>query len=428
MRRIHVEDVRDHNRSVILALVFRRPRLSRSEIASISGLTEAAVSRITRKLIDSGLIVECAAAMPGSGPGRRTIGLEAAAGGGAVLGICLTLFESCVELVNLRGEVVSRRSLEDQLRLPAEDAVQSIATEARAIIADTPRVLGGCVVVAGAIDHSRCMVTAGSLPSLVGMPLGSFLTEQLGIPIVCENLGNALNLADKDKRVGSEPEGASLLVHVAIGLGMSLVMNGRPHRHEGDERAFGHIPVSGATATCFCGRIGCLNTLAAGSGLLSQCPDWRTGPSSGSTAEMTDAQALSTLVDAALDGDAELGQVFFNAGKVLGRHLATMCIAPSPRSVTVAGPVAQVPAYQQGVRDGLEQVLSHAGAPLPALRISEVSYVAATRSYAIEEFLLNSPIYLEDSTGEMENRPAAPQTVSKTKTKVQPQAAAQSRA
>lgn len=395
MRKRHVQDVRDHNRSMVLGLVSRLPGLSRSEIAAASGLTEAAVSRITRKLINSGLLLECTAAAPATGLGRRNVGLELSPGGGAVLGFCLTLFEASVELANLRGELIARRSLADHVRLPPKEAMPAIAEEARALIDLAPNVLGAGVVIAGAMQHAQGILNASSLPSLVGTPLRPVLSERLGVPVVCENLGNALNMADKSDGGDAETNGATVLVHVAIGLGMSLVIDGRPHRHDGDERALGHLPVPGATALCFCGRSGCLNTLAAGTGILSRRATGRARTDSQALARLTDSQGLSDLVDAACHGDPDLEQVFAEAGEVLGRHLVTLCIAAAPRRITLAGPVAQVPAYQKGVQRGLDAASAHAGAPLPRLCVSRISYAAATRAFSIEEFLINSPIRIE---------------------------------
>ena len=49
---------RAFNRAAILQLLRRRKFLSRSELARWSGLSQASVSRITKELIEEGLLVE----------------------------------------------------------------------------------------------------------------------------------------------------------------------------------------------------------------------------------------------------------------------------------------------------------------------------------------------------------------------------------
>ena len=63
--------------------------VSRTEIASRIGLTAGTISRITRPLIDAGLVRELLEVQSGSsaGPGRRSVPLDIDPRGGQVLGI-----------------------------------------------------------------------------------------------------------------------------------------------------------------------------------------------------------------------------------------------------------------------------------------------------------------------------------------------------
>ncbi|WP_108661013.1 ROK family transcriptional regulator [Acuticoccus kandeliae] len=393
MQKRNVQSVRDHNRSLILRLLHRRPGLSRSELVTLVGLTDAAVSRITREMIDAGLIVEGVATAVGSGPGRRHVGLALAPGGATVLAACLTLFETCLSLVDLSGNVIAERSLSDHMALPADQIAEAIANEALELVSSDSKVLGLGVVVAGALDHERGLLRAASMPALVGTPFRPLLEARLKIPVQVDNLGNALNMADLGDRTGVPHKGTTMLVHVAVGLGASLVIDGRPHRHGGDERLLGHIPVVGATGLCHCGQTGCLNTLVSGYGILTRLSGGHRPKSTASRAE--DADRLSAIIRAAREGDAALNALFLEAGEVLGRHLFPVSVAAAPDRLTLAGPMAQIPAYAEGVRHGLDAAFGRAGVVPPPVRISRIGYADASRIFALEEFLLNSPIEMK---------------------------------
>ncbi len=393
MHKRNVQSIRDHNRSLILRLLHRRPGLSRSELVTLVGLTDAAVSRITREMIDAGLIAEGTATAVGSGPGRRHVGLALAPGGATVLAACLTLFETCLSLVDLSGNVLEERSLSNHMALPADEIAEAIASEALEIVSPAVKVLGLGVVVAGALDHERGLLRAASLPSLIGTPFRPLLEERLKIPVHVDNLGNALNLADSGDLAGVPQKGTTMLVHVAVGLGASLVIDGRPHRHGGDERLLGHIPVVGATGMCRCGKSGCLDTLVSGSGILSRLAGGHRPKSVARPAE--DAERLASVIRAAREGDVALNALFREAGEVLGRHLFPVSVVSAPDRLTLAGPMVQVPAYEEGVRYGLEAAFGRACVVPPPVRISRIGYADASRIFALEEFLLNSPIEIK---------------------------------
>ena len=72
------QDQGAQNRNRVLAEVLRRPGLLRTDIGRTVVLNVASVSRITRDLIDSGLISEKDAFGPKGRPGRRFVGLNRA--------------------------------------------------------------------------------------------------------------------------------------------------------------------------------------------------------------------------------------------------------------------------------------------------------------------------------------------------------------
>ena len=69
-------DVRAVNRSAVLTQIAKHRLLSRRALADRTGLTAAAISRISRELIDAGIVSESDELDVASGPGRRTRALQ----------------------------------------------------------------------------------------------------------------------------------------------------------------------------------------------------------------------------------------------------------------------------------------------------------------------------------------------------------------
>ena len=101
---------RANRRRVLAELVFRGP-VSRSAIAERTGLTNASVSRITRDLIEAGLVMERASVVNPNRPGRRFVELDIDGSGGYVLGIGLNVFQQSVTLADLKNNRIDRIDL-----------------------------------------------------------------------------------------------------------------------------------------------------------------------------------------------------------------------------------------------------------------------------------------------------------------------------
>ncbi|MEP9348574.1 ROK family transcriptional regulator [Xanthobacter sp. KR7-225] len=389
---VGVQILRSNNRTHIVREVARQSGISRSEIAKRINLTEAAVSRISRDLIDQGLIREVGEIVV-SRPGRRHIGLELNPGGAYVLSACLAISEQTLSLVNLAGEAIRTEPLAEVLNLDGEAVVGYIADQSRKILraARLPRerVLGMGVVTAGAVDHGRGTVLVSSIKSLTALSVGPALEQALGIPVRIETIGNAINSAEAYHRKDSAPgqPAVEMLVHIALGLGASVMIDGRPYRSTQDERLLGHTPVPGSSRRCGCGAIGCLTTLASGHALLRQLSVEHAMPPTDGDDVSREMTAIVNAVRRANEGDPAWASLFHDAGMALGLQLAPASSVMPPQRVTLAGPMPQARAYVDGVRAGLMETYGRVHQVAPEVHVSQTGYTRAAEIFALAEFL-----------------------------------------
>ncbi len=396
----HLRTIRDHNRGSILRCIDSNPSISRSEITSRVGLTDAAVSRITRELIDAGLVNEGEEIIDNTRPGRRQVGLSINPDGAFILSACLTLFEKRLSLINIAGDVVAKTDLSDLTKFSSDAIVGELGKRARTLIANArvpkARLLGFGVVAAGSIDHGLGLLKAGSIEKLIGLPLRPLIENEFKIPVRLENVGHALNVAESRNNPAAERRSTVLLVHIAMGLGASLVIDGRPHRSDQDERMIGHILVPGASDPCLCGARGCLNTLVSGFAILNRLSgSVITTRSSAPSAAHYDPRALSKTIARANKEERALQALFHEAGLVLGQNLFAVSAAVSPDQIMLAGPVPQVASFASGVMHGMSVNYGRTRLRPPPLHVSHIDYARATELFALDEFLFNLPLRMK---------------------------------
>ena len=99
-------DLRRHNRDAVLGLIKTHGAISRTGIAQRIGLTNAAVSRICKELMDVGLIEEGERVVHKGHAGRRQVALQLSAHGAFVLGIAVTLNAREIVIGNGRGDII----------------------------------------------------------------------------------------------------------------------------------------------------------------------------------------------------------------------------------------------------------------------------------------------------------------------------------
>lgn len=386
-----LRSIRDRNRRQILRCIEQSPGISRKEMTTRLQLTDAGVSRICREVIDCGIVIEDFQDSSNGRPGRRHVGLRLQPTGAYVLGACLTAFDKSIALVDLAGSQIDHIALPENDFSDFDTLVGRIITDTQSLIKrnGTPahRILGMAAVTAGSVSHATGTVKRCSLSALSRMPLASALQRALGFPVHLETIGNALNVAHFRTQGKFSEKEATLLVHVAFGMGASWIIGGKPFRSEYDERTIAHMPIDSVK-----GRDRTLLTATSGYAIVCQLKGVRAEDAQEDFATIFEPSQLMQAVNAAHDGDEDIQAIFYKSGRMLGENLFSASASIPPDHITLAGPVSQVAAYQDGVRLGIEDSFRKSGTPVPKISFSSIDYLRATELFALEEFLFHTPL------------------------------------
>ncbi|MFP8943316.1 ROK family protein [Streptomyces fenghuangensis] len=257
--------LRGHNAALVLDLLRAAGEAgaSRPELAEATGLTPQAVSKITARLREAGLVAQ-AGRRPSTGGKPRTLWRLVRDARHAV-GLHLERDEITAVLVDLPGGVVAAHRAPFDLGAPREAVLDAVAGAVRALPvgAGRGRPLGVGVACPGPLDHRTGVLRrVTGFPRWDGHPLRETLSRRLGLPVALDKDTNAaaLGLALCG---GQGAAGASFAyLHLGTGLGAGLVLGGALYRGTRTGAGeFGHQVVLLDGPECGCGDRGCLEAL-----------------------------------------------------------------------------------------------------------------------------------------------------------------------
>lgn len=380
--------VRRHNRGLVLRRVFETGAISRTQLAADSNLTGAAISRITRELLNFGLLQEGTLITDNSRPGRKSIELNLPASGVYVVGVGAGAYEQWVRISTIGGDILARRALK-LIGLGGDDAIHTIVDAVDELLRmrelKGAKLIGCGVAVAGVVDPIRGELINSSNFGWRHIPIAKTLKKALGMPIRVESLHHALNLAEVALGQSTGLKNI-LLVNAALGIGASIFVNGSLLRGKSTSAGqIGHMIVDGNGEVCTCGRRGCLDTVASGHAVLTHLGHIpkRAHPEEHRS---EDAQLLKRAMDAAHRGDEAATAAFKGAGRELGKALLAIKMVTDPECIVIAGPLAQINYYILGVREALESNAA-TGEALPKLIVSNQQMDAAGAWLALESLV-----------------------------------------
>ncbi|MFF7311832.1 ROK family protein [Streptomyces sp. NPDC008137] len=224
-------------RSVAIEVLVHGP-LSRTELARRLGLSPGSLTRLTKPLIESNLLVEAAeAGAPAeTRQGRPSQPLDIVADSGSFLGFKITEDTVYCVVTTLRSHIVARHDRPLTTHDPAgvADVLGAMTAE---LAAEHPR-LAGIGIGVGGFVRDRAVV--GESPFLLwrDVPLGELVEERTGLPVVVENDVAALVEAETWFGAGRGLDRFAVLT-IGAGIGYGLVLGGKRVSCAEEDRGFG---------------------------------------------------------------------------------------------------------------------------------------------------------------------------------------------
>lgn len=225
-------------RSVAIEVLVHGP-LSRTELARRLDLSAGSLTRLTKPLIESGLLIE----VPETGAsaevrtGRPSQPLDVVVESRSFIGFKITDDMVYGVVTTLRSDIVARHDRPLVTHDPAEVADLLAEMTGELARAHGSR-LAGIGIGVGGLVRRRAVVGESPFLHWRDVPLAELVEERTGLPVVLENDVAALVEAETWFGAGRGLERFVVLT-IGAGLGYGLVLGGRRVPYAEEDRGFG---------------------------------------------------------------------------------------------------------------------------------------------------------------------------------------------
>ena len=382
--------------AVVLEILVHGPR-PRTQLAERLGLSGPSLTRITKPLLESGLLVE-RAALAVSGSGRPSVPLDLDPDAHHFVGVKLTHDRLFVVVTDQRGEVLNER---DE-RLPDRSPDAVVEQIARVVGGardrdDRIRALG--VTVGGQVVD-RAVVRHAPFLGWDDVPLAGLLTSASGLPTWVENDVRALTRAELWFGEGRGLRSFAL-VTIGAGVGLGLVAAGEvlggAHSSAG---SVGHqrvvVPAAARIVSAAAAPTAAVPAAAApapstpaaapvpAAAPLPTC-DLGHHDCAGAFLTVTAVEAAAAraldrpvgyddLLDLAAAGDEEARVVVDAAADVLGQLIAGVLNVLDPEAVLLSGEGVRLATVAAAAVDRAVAGGTHPSTPAPRLVVQEFRF------------------------------------------------------
>lgn len=266
MKKANSQQTKVHNRLLILKTIYNNARISRADIARVTGLNRATVSDAVAELMKDGVVAEVG--IGSSAAGKPPILLSMVDDARYLIGVDLAESEFRGAVINLRGKIIHRLNLAINGR-DGDAALASVYSLLDKLIplAEGP-ILGIGIGTPGLINTRQRIVRNAVNLDWHDLPLGDLLDERYKMPVHIANDSQAAALAEFT--FGDSKNISNLIViNIGRGTGAGIVLNRQ--LYYGDSFGageFGHVAIVENGERCRCGHYGCLETVTSSQAIV----------------------------------------------------------------------------------------------------------------------------------------------------------------
>lgn len=214
---------------------------------------------------------------------------------------------------------------------------------------DHTKIMGCYVGMPGLVDTAKGENYSYLIDNHENSPLVKAFEEALNLPVIVQNdmAGSAVaefrhGLAKGKKDV--------LVLLMDWGVGLGIIMDSKLRRGTtGFSGEFGHMPFVENGALCYCGKHGCLETIASGNALSKTAKEGLLEGKKSMLNELSKEELEriepEAIINAANRGDQYAIQLLSNIGANMGKAIAILIQLFNPELIVLSGKIAKAKQY-----------------------------------------------------------------------------------
>jgi glucokinase-like ROK family protein len=332
-------------RNRILHALLEHGELSLTDLARITGMGIPMVSSIVASE-KHGRFIRTREERTADRAGRPPIVARLNGVSGFVIGIDIGHLNANLVVLNLAQEVVAFVTHPSPSLQEGRRVVEWIKAEVNGIVAEhslrMDRLMGVGVSIPGIVRGREGI--GETYLNFGDTPVRDILHEMLEKPVHVEHDAKAMALGELWFGAARRKSNA-LCLNIGWGLGLGIILDGRLfYGRDGYAGEFGHIETIPNGRLCYCGRKGCLETVASGQAIGATA---RERVAQGATSMLTartngrvEAIDAQLVVELANTGDQFCIEILDQAARYLGEGIASLITLFNPEVVVLGGRVS----------------------------------------------------------------------------------------
>lgn len=330
--------VSERNRSRTLWHLYHYGISSRAQIAKALGLTPAAITKITARLIDAGIVAETGD-MKGS-KRRRSIGLNIDTERFHFIGVKFARSLVQIGVFDLKGRCLSLTDMPRVSDDTIDAAIASTHETIDSLLQTDPDIVAIGMAVPGPYLHGTGYAAlVSSMPHWRNINFQEEFGQNCPVPVFIEQDARAGALAQR--LFGGLADSGSLAYFLlGEGVGLGVIENGRlVYGNLGASTELGHVSIDAIDGRkCECGNVGCLECYCSAGAIHQRIDELGIIPGSGSMAHLEACQALFALADGQnkdTEQTREARRLVAEIGRYVGYGCVIICNAFNPRRIVL---------------------------------------------------------------------------------------------
>lgn len=391
--------VSESNRSRIVKHLYHNGISSRAQIAKALELTPAAITKITARLIEAGMIEETGD-LEGS-KNRRSIGLKLNTTHFRIIGIKFARSLVQIGVFGLCGNALSIENLPTVYDNTIDDTIATIHQRVEQLLDNDPSIVAIGMAVPG--PYLRNVGRTAVVSSMQGWRRINFIDEfvtAFRVPVFIEQDARAGALAHYlfDPSVHADGNLAYYLVGEGVGLG--VIDNGRLiNGFLGAATEIGHISIDVNGRPCDCGNVGCLERYCSTPAIHDMLIE--SGTVVPGAADMTHAEAARALFTKASVGDEDAASMVREIGRYVGYGCVTIFNGYNPEHIIIgdivseAGPILLDEVRATVAERAIPEI--NASTSISLSTLSADAAVSGAAAVAVTQFLEHPSVFFDVS-------------------------------
>jgi N-acetylglucosamine repressor len=333
----------------ILELIYRRGSLSIPELSKIIKMSIPTVTRTLDELVHDGLILDEGIGASSGGRRPNLYGINPSSR--FVMGIDISRYYIRMGIFNLHNKPASEIRVLNEGLETKEDILTYLRKEVDEFIKDSgipaDNILGIGIALPGLIDI-RTGISYSYLHS-DDKPAASIFEELFHYPVFVEHDTRSLALGEL---AFGQAKGKQhvLCLNIGSGISISMILNGQLYRgNSGFAGEFRHIQIEPEGELCYCGKIGCLETLASGTTMIKIAKKELAEGANSIITNIVDHDLTrinsDIILEAAQKGDQFAIGLLSHIGGQLGKGIAVLIHLFNPELILIGGELSKAGNY-----------------------------------------------------------------------------------